>query len=73
MESLLFIQENEFFVTKSIHPLKMQLLYTQANKLVTSDGQICFPAAYLNLHAEHSHMQKMPGGQTSPALPYTTT
>ena len=50
----------------------MQLLYTQANKPVTSDVQICFPAPYLKLHAKYSHMPKMPQGQTSPSLPYTT-
>ena len=37
IENLLVIQENEFSVTKSMHPLKMQLLYTHANKLVTSN------------------------------------
>ena len=51
MENLLLIQENEFSPTKLMHPLKVQLLYTHASKLVTSDVQICFPAPYLNLHA----------------------
>ena len=51
IENLLVIQENEFPVTKSIHPLKMQLLCTHANKLVTRDVQICFQAPYLSLHA----------------------
>ena len=54
MENLLVIQENEFSATKSMHPLKVQLLYTHASKLVTSDVQICFPSPYLNLHAKYS-------------------
>ena len=47
MENLLVIQENEFPVPKSMHPLKMQLLYTHANKLVTS-VQISFPASSIS-------------------------
>ena len=34
MENFLAIQENEFSVTKSMHPLKMQLLY---NNLIFVD------------------------------------
>ena len=44
MENLLVIQENEFLLQNQYTLLNMQLLYTQANKLVTSDVQICFPA-----------------------------
>ena len=69
MENLLVIQENEFSVTKSTHPSKMQPLYTRVNKLVTSDVQICFPALYLNLHAKYSYIPKMLQGRTSPGLP----
>ena len=47
MENLLVIQENEFPVTKSMHPLKMHLLYTNSNKLVTS-VQISFPASSIS-------------------------
>ena len=70
MEILLVIQENEFSLTKSMHPLKMQLLYTHANKPVTSVVQICFPAPYLYLHAKYSHMPNMPRDRTSTGLLY---
>ena len=70
MENLLVIQENKFSVTKSMHPLKMQLMYTHANKLVTSDVQVCFPAPHLNLHAKYSHMPNLPSARTSPGLLY---
>ena len=59
MENLLVIQEDEVLITKSMHPSKMQPLYTRVNKLVTSDVQICFPAPYLNLHAKYSHIPNM--------------
>ena len=63
------MQENEFTVTKSTDPLNMQLLYAHANKLVTSDVQICFAAPYLNLHAKYSHMLNMPGYELVPVSP----
>ena len=69
MESLHVMQENELTVTNSLHPLKMQLLYTHANKLVTGDVQICISAPYLCLHAKYSHMLNMPGSKLVPVFP----
>ena len=69
MKKLLVIQENEFSITKSMHPSKMQPLFTHVNKLVTNDIQIRFRTPYLNPHAEYSHMPNMPRGCTSPGLP----
>ena len=71
IENLLVIQENEFPITKSMHPLKMQLLYTHANKIVRSDVQICFPAQYLNKFACYilPHAEHDPGPKLAPVSP----
>ena len=63
MVTFLIIKEIEFWATKSTHPSKMR-------QLVTSDVKICFPASYLNLHAQYSHLPNMPQGGTSSGLPY---
>ena len=70
MENLLIVKKYELWVTKSTHLLKMQPFYAHANKLIASDVKICFPALYLNLHAQYSHMANMPQGGTSPGLPF---
>ena len=64
------MQENKFSGTLSMYHSTVQPLCTHVDKLVTSNLQICFPAPYLSLHAEYSHMPNMPLGRTSPGLPY---
>ena len=50
MENLCIIQENEFSVTESMHPSKMQPFYTYLNELVTSGvSQIHILTCMLNI------------------------
>ena len=63
-----------FSVTKSMHPLNMQLLYsckqTRHNYLMSK--YVSQLHNYLNLHAKYrpSCIPNMPRGRISPGLPY---
>ena len=70
MENLLVIQENEFSVSKSMHPCSScMLMQTNSSQVMSKYVSQLHIFIIINLHAKNSHMPNMPRGRTSPDLP----